>query len=318
MARSELLAELGRAARSEGAAGDAEFDALLDRVLEQAGSDAAPEPGWRNVVQERLRQTLAAGAAGAVNPAGSAGFARSAGFAGVASSGVRATAAPGVWVRHGSKLIILAAGVAIGFVWGRAPSWRGEPQSGAGSPRFTAPEPPALLPAALPAEPSLPAPGATRVSGDPAPERVLPHAAETPRLASGTSAAPRPEARAHGPRPRAHAAGEAPRSAESLRLVLEQLRKAQLFSRAGEHRRALAALDELDARVPLSVLQDEREVARTLALCDAGQERAASELAARMIQRAPDSAYALSLRESCAGREQLLQQMRERTSNGVP
>jgi hypothetical protein len=100
--------------------------------------------------------------------------------------------------------------------------------------------------------------------------------------------------------------------------VLEQLRKAQLFSRAGEHRRALAALDELDARVPLSVLQDEREVARTLALCDAGQERAASELAARMIQRAPDSAYALSLRESCAGREQLLQQMRERTSNGVP
>jgi hypothetical protein len=104
-------------------------------------------------------------------------------------------------------------------------------------------------------------------------------------------------------------------NADALRFALEQLRRAQLFLRAREPARALDALDVLDARVPAAVLRDEREVMRTLALCDAGDERRANALAKRVLERAPDSAYAASLRESCAGSSTLLEQMRERTSN---
>jgi hypothetical protein len=102
---------------------------------------------------------------------------------------------------------------------------------------------------------------------------------------------------------------------DSLRFVLEQLRKAQLFLRAGEPARAIAALDLLDARVPGPVLQEEREVTRALALCDSGQTALAAALAQRVLARSPDSAYAVSLRESCAGKAQLLEEIRERTSN---
>lgn len=307
MARPDLLVELDRAALDESEAGEAEFDAALDRVLAQVGAEAAPEPELRGVVHERLRHSLAAGAAGVAGSANT--LDNLTGLAGLAhaASGVRRGASTGVWARYGSKLIILAAGVAIGFVWGRAPSWQDEPARSdqtAGVPAAAAPAPP---PAGDSEDPLAPAASAPPL----APEA-------TARMAVAP-AARRPATRAHAlPRARPRAAQDTTENAESLRLVLEQLRKAQLFSRAGEHRRALAALDELDARVPLSVLQDEREVARTLTLCDAGHEQAATELAARIIQRTPDSAYALSLRESCAGRSELLEQMRGRTSNPVP
>ena len=104
-------------------------------------------------------------------------------------------------------------------------------------------------------------------------------------------------------------------SPDTLRIALEQLRKAQLFLSASEPGRALAALDELDARVPAAVLADEREVTRVLALCKTGDAATAATLAARVLERSPDSAYAVSLRESCAGPGLLVEQMRERTSN---
>lgn len=322
MARPDLLIELERAAHSDAPDAQERFDGALDRVLEQAGADAAPAPALRGLIQERLQVALGAapgGEAGGVGASGviAAGFARGTGGAAglVRGTGGLRPGLPSLWARHGSKLVILATGVAIGFVWGRSPVWQAPVAAPLAAPVSVAPAavpvvpvPAAPVPGAAPApvEPDTAAPSsASATSADPTP-------AELPRPAQ--RAAPR----AHTP-PRARPEpAAAPENAASLRLVLEQLRKAQLFSRAGEHRRALAALDELDARVPLSVLQDEREVARTLALCDAGQRQAASQLAARLIERAPDSAYALSLRESCAGQHDLLEQMRERTSNPLP
>lgn len=104
---------------------------------------------------------------------------------------------------------------------------------------------------------------------------------------------------------------------DSLRFVLDQLRKAQLSLREARPADALAALDELDARAPAALLLDERDVTRALALCDLGDSARASALAVRLLERSPQSAYAASLRESCAGRELLLEQMRERASNGA-
>jgi hypothetical protein len=312
MPRPDLLLELGQAARSEAPGADAALDAALDRLLAQASADAAPEPRLRRLVHERLQRSLAAGSVGAADAGNRAGSARTT----HAPSGIQTVGSPGAWSRYGSKLLILAAGVAIGFAWGRAPSSGSDPART--SPSAHVP----TLPARPPAEPApaavAPALAAAGASGTP-----VDSPAPTPPIADEAASGVRVEATAppsagrapSPPRARAPAAIGAAEQAESLGLVLEQLRKAQLFSRAGEHRLALGALDELDARVPLSVLQEEREVARTLALCDAGQEQAAAELAARVIQRAPGSAYALSLRESCAGRARLLEQMRGRTSN---
>jgi hypothetical protein len=326
MARNDVLAELGQAARSAAPDADAALDAALDRLLAQASADAAPEPGLRGLVHERLQHALAAGATGGAAAGDTAILESSAGLIPTANlahtaSAIHPVASAGVWARYGSKLFILVTGVAIGFVWGRAPSWQAQPppasQTVSAVAAATTAPPSAertLAPVAAAPEPTLEK-ESSLASASSAPP-VAPEA--TPRAVREPTAR-RPTARSNAaPRPRAHAAKDTPENAESLRLVLEQLRKAQLFSRAGEHRRALAALDELDARVPLEVLQDEREVARTLALCDAGQEHAASALAARLIQRAPDSAYALSLRESCAGRAELLEQMRDRTSNPLP
>jgi hypothetical protein len=315
MARPELLVALDRAARSEAPDADAEFDAALDRLLEQASTDAAPEPSLRHLVHERLQGSLAAGPVGAADAGNGAGSASGA----ATPRGLQTVVSPGVWTRYGSRLIILATGVAIGFVWGRAPSWENRPT--ATSPTAHVPTALALSPA--PAEQTLAPVGSLvppAVSETPvvSPTPAPPLAAQASRAPVEPGARPSAARSPSAPRARAHASSGATEQAESLRLVLEQLRKAQLYSRAGEHRLALGALDALDARVPLSVLQEEREVARTLALCDAGQEQAAAELAGRVIQRAPDSAYALSLRESCAGRAQLLEQMRERTSNRLP
>jgi hypothetical protein len=165
------------------------------------------------------------------------------------------------------------------------------------SPRGTPADtiPPALAPAPLDgSREANAAPRARRSPSEPAP-LTRSHAAASVRRASDL-AAPR-------------------ESPDSLRFALEQLRKAQLFLRASEPGRALEALDLLDARVTESVLQEERLVTRTLALCDAGDVAKASALAQRFLERSPDSAYAVSLRESCAGKAALLEQMRERTSN---
>ena len=79
----------------------------------------------------------------------------------------------------------------------------------------------------------------------------------------------------------------------------------------------IARLAAQSGRSAHSVMLDalEREVTRAFALCDAGEVAAAASLAQRVLARSPDSAYALSLNESCAGTARLLQEMRDHTSN---
>ncbi len=84
--------------------------------------------------------------------------------------------------------------------------------------------------------------------------------------------------------------------------------------RAGQPDQALALLLELDQRVPVNVLDEERNVTRALALCDGMDSERAASVARRVLAKNPDSVYALSLRDSCVGHEQLLEQMRRRAS----
>jgi hypothetical protein len=285
---------VGSLQHAAGSGDERAFDAVMDQVLERARDEAGPDLGLRSLVAERLHATLAAERPGA------AALER-----GPGARSSRATSSR--WAYYGKALGLLGAGIAIGFVWGRSPLWWP-------APRAVPPEAPAQ---STPARPEARLAPATPVTGEASAgrDRVAPASDEA--RSPGTPEAPaRVVARATMPRS-LPAPARTVRSSDpdSLRVALEQLRKAQLLLREGEPKRALDVLDGLDARVAASVLQDEREVTRTLALCDAGDAATAGALARRFLERAPDSAYAVSLRESCAGKAALLDQMRERTSN---
>lgn len=294
----DVLDALVRAAASDDPAA---FDATLGRVLEHARDAADPPLALQALIAQRLQ--TGGGPPAEELPAGEspAGDLRAAPWS-RGSGVVAALAVAPRWARYAKGLVLLGAGMAIGFAWGRAPQWwQGTEPSEREAPVDIPLVPPAERPSPLPASSTPSAPTASNTPPAPAP------------MASRTPA-PAPLVRAHSVPTRATRTPDA----ESLRLALEQLRKAQLFLRAGEPQRALEALDQLEARVPTSVLQEEREVTRTLAWCDTGdpQDAArASALAQRLLERAPDSVYAVSLRESCAGKAALLEQMREHTSN---
>ena len=275
-------------------------DLALDRLLELAASVAGPDALVRSRVERGLEHALGT-AVGAV-------------------AGTRASWLHSGWARAGSKLGLVTIGVAIGFVWGRSPEWRAERASESVNtvrPVVVASTPPAVDPVheTLPVPVSLPE--RTRAV-EPAAAAVSALDARTP-TSLAASPMPRPRAsapaRRAAPAPATRSSASAAQGDDTLRIALEQLRKAQLFLSASEPTRALAALDDLDARVPAAVLAEERDVTRALALCKTGDTARAAALAARVLERAPDSAYALSLRESCAGQELLVEQMRERTSN---
>ena len=288
--------------RAERAGDEHAADLALDRVLGLAASVAGPDALVRAQVERALGEALGAGVAPA--------------------SGARESWLRSGWARAGSKLGLVTIGVAIGFVWGRSPEWRAErapaPANAMHQVGVASPLPPVAIdaargaaPSAVAAPPHAVAPvasDATVSALDTRGATALGPAPTTPRRAPVTPSRATP-ARA------SRSVASATQSNDTLRIALEQLRKAQLFLSASEPARALAALDELDARVPPAVLSDERDVTRALALCKTGDATRAAALAARVLERAPDSAYALSLRESCAGQELLVEQMRERTSN---
>lgn len=313
---NDVVHALEQAARS---ADEQEFDAALDELLEQARSEATPAPTLRALIDERVRGELA-------RPMHAGGTPSTGGMrlAATLASGVRRIAPrPRGWARIARGLGLVAVGVAIGFVWGRAPrTWPGdretEPRAAQASTEASQAQPRAIVELAPGVQPELPSARESNDAQSVKPDAPTPatsagavsEAASSNARAAGAAASMRKAASAHD---RARSGG-----ADSLRFVLEQLRKAQLFLRAGEPARAIAALDVLDAHVPGPVLQEEREVTRTLALCDSGETALASSLAQRVLARSPDSAYAVSLRESCAGKAQLLEEIRERTSNPRP
>jgi hypothetical protein len=117
-------------------------------------------------------------------------------------------------------------------------------------------------------------------------------------------AAATPNARAPRPAPRATPALAEPSRASaelarlSFRQVLDQLRRAQQQLRNGQATMSLLLLSELD-RSAGDVLLEERNATRVLALCAAGQEEAARDVARRLEHDSPRSIYGLRLEASC-------------------
>jgi hypothetical protein len=303
---NELMSALARASR---AGDDGAFDMALGDLLARARRGAESDAATRVLVAERLSSALAASPLAPISnraPEGaSAGLVPSSGSSG--SGAQRVPSSPALRGVRTAGLVV--AGVALGFFWGREHARTAEDgardagRAGTGSVERNGeawPAAPGIAPAAQP----------TSTTGGALTDTV-------PSEAAPVVAVPRA--------PRSNKSKSQPSNADSLRFAIEQLRKAQLFSRAGEPARALRELDVLDSRVPIEVLREEREVARTLAWCDAGQVAKAKALASSLLERAPDSAYGASLRESCAAQGlteppinfQLLEQMRQSTSNSM-
>jgi hypothetical protein len=316
----DVMDALQQAARLDD---DEAFDAAFGDLLDRAQSHANPDPPLRAFVAQRmgaklgpLRESMQPSRSDAPEFAAASGRERAG----------RSVVRTSRWGKNGRGVALLAAGVAIGFVLGRTPDWS-QDRTAAPDAREHEPSSATSSVAASAQRMQAPGPGPAPREAEPS---TAPRAHAPSSLEQGRDAEPIRDAepKASLRREPSSVRRQQPRSnadAASLRFALEQLRKAQLFLRAHEPARALGALDALDARVPASVLQEEREVTRTLAWCDSGQVAKASTLARRVLERAPDSAYAASLQESCAGANalpragvsnpELFQQMRERTSN---
>jgi hypothetical protein len=89
----------------------------------------------------------------------------------------------------------------------------------------------------------------------------------------------------------------APEFLDAVRL----LRRARSALQKGEARLSLGLLDELDARFPRAMLDEERGATRVLALCANDEIDAARRLATRLLADYPRSIYAHRLEQSCAG-----------------
>jgi hypothetical protein len=101
-----------------------------------------------------------------------------------------------------------------------------------------------------------------------------------------------------------------------LREALRLLREAQQALRDQDGAGALKLLDVLDQRVAVELLTEERQVARVLAWCLAGEPERALALAESVLRQDPHSVYAGRIRNSCVGeslsRAALLEEMRRR------
>jgi hypothetical protein len=266
----------------------------LERLLSEAHAAASPRP------EERLRalQRLEAGIEPlALVPA--LALLRS-GASGAAGSLVAPAAAPIAgtlkWVVSG--LLMGALGVALGFVLGRSSA-----PAAAALTSVAAPPAPAALPAELPLGPP--------------PERsapvLMPEPATAQSSATLDSPPQLPRARAASPRTQPAKPSDA---AADLREALRLLRQAQQALRDQDGAGALKLLDVLDERVAVELLTQERQVARVLAWCLAGEPERARVLAQSVLQSDPDSVYAGRINNSCVGeplsRGALLEEMRRR------
>ncbi len=150
-------------------------------------------------------------------------------------------------------------------------------------------------PAPPPAErlPEAAASGAPAVSP---PVAAPPPTAPQPRPIA-VSASPRP-----GAAPLASAAPAAPQAKLEDTLAAENqgLREAHAAMQGGDPARALALLDEQQARG--SALREEREAARVLALCQLGRVDEGRAAAARFLQEIPRSPLADRVRGACPSR----------------
>jgi hypothetical protein len=205
-------------------------------------------------------------------------------------AGLAGGRASGVWLAAGGAAIAVV-GFWLGHSVGRSEAeheLRAVTQAVAQANASTPSAPAALaLPAEAAAAPSpepAPVPLASADRPEPAP-RALPRQRGAQVL---RAAAPPPE-----PPPL------------NFREVLEQLRRAREQLRNGQATMSLLVLSELDRRAG-EVLREERETTRVLALCAAGQDKAAREVAARLEQLSPRSIYATRLSNSCVVEAEVL------------
>src|SRR5690606_39294121 len=83
--------------------------------------------------------------------------------------------------------------------------------------------------------------------------------------------------------------------------VVRILQRAQRSLERGAAPTALQLLDELDARFPAAVLNEERLATRVLALCGVGATDRARRVAAELSAGNRSSIYAARIAQSCAG-----------------
>jgi hypothetical protein len=292
-----------------------EPDVEVEQVLGAARAWAEPSGDHRERVAAALRAALPAASAAALPAAlsGSSGLApvlspsswpdgvapAKASRANVARRGARLGRAPW-WLIGGALLGALGFWLGHGVGYGAG---QRDAIARAGE-ALTLPAGDALASGVEPARGAAELPAPERASAEPQPSRLEPPAVAALAKAPPPPAAATPNARAPRPAPRATPALAEPsrESAElarlSFRQVLDQLRRAQQQLRNGRATMSLLLLSELD-RSAGDVLLEERNATRVLALCAAGQEEAARDVARRLEHDSPRSIYGLRLEASC-------------------
>lgn len=155
------------------------------------------------------------------------------------------------------------------------------------SPPIERPAPATAPPARLP-EAAAPPAAVSTPAVPPAPAALAPAALPPPLGSDSPSTAPLGAA--------SPPAGD-PRFLEAVRLV----QRAQRAVESGAASTALSLLDELDARFPAALLNEERLATRVLALCASGAVARAKRVAAELGARNSSSIYAARIAQSCAG-----------------
>jgi len=89
-------------------------------------------------------------------------------------------------------------------------------------------------------------------------------------------------------------------SGASLQAETALIRDARSAMQHGDTARALALLDDHLRRFPDGSLAVDRDALQVFATCDAGQEEAARELAARFLVKHAASSYTPSVKAACA------------------
>jgi hypothetical protein len=269
--------------------GQPEPDPELERLLSAARDAAEPSDDNRTRVTRALALALPGtlvtdSFAPPESDLGSSGAALKSPLEPVTSA---ASSVSGIWLAAGGAAIGVI-GFWLGHSVGRAETQhemraltRAVAQVSA-SPAPVAPTPALVpvVPALAPEVPAQPEPAAAELAS--APPAPAPRALPKPRAAQVLRAATPP------PAP----------PALNFREVLEQLRRAREQLRNGQATMSLLVLSELD-RSAGDVLREERETTRVLALCAAGQDKAAREVAAQLEQLSPRSIYASRLANSC-------------------
>jgi len=212
--------------------------------------------------RERVRQRLARSlAAGAAIGATAGGTALAAG-----------------WVPKAIAAVVVLAGSAA--VLGALHPWSARAPAPAAAPAAAA------LPAALPPAPLEPA---------------APTPAEAPLApAPAHQVAPAVRAPHELPRPAPAPAAPAPPPEDGLVAETSALREAQLELRAGHAEQALQLLDGQLVRFRGGALEQERQAARILALCQLQQREAAQAATAALERDFPGSPLLSRVRSACA------------------